>query len=159
MSEPEMLSSMARTYPGPPRTSLAKKFDTKYIPEPNTGCWLWLSTITSGGYGAVRGEKRGQGWLRAHRVAYELYREPIPADRELDHLCRVRCCVNPWHLEPVTRQVNVLRGMHANVVARRSGICARGHAMTVDPYRTGRLRCEICYHAARRAQRARRGRR
>lgn len=49
-------------------------------------------------------------WVYAHRAAYEALRGPIPEDRVLDHLCRVRRCYNPWHLEIVTIGENVRRG-------------------------------------------------
>src|SRR5437763_12827689 len=70
------------------------------------GCWRWQRALNEGGYGLVG---YGGKVARAHRVAYELFVGPIPLELELDHLCRVRRCVNPSHLEPVTRRENVLR--------------------------------------------------
>lgn len=77
-------------------------------PEPNSGCWLWTGNLSDNGYGVVEVRDRRR---RAHRVAYELVHGPIPSGLEPDHLCRVRCCINPAHLEPVTRQLNTLRGL------------------------------------------------
>jgi hypothetical protein len=57
----------------------------------------------------------------AHRFAYELLVGPIPEDLELDHLCRVRHCVNPAHLEPVTHLENILRGMRAAAQQAKGG--------------------------------------
>lgn len=68
-------------------------------------CWLWTGWRTNG-YG--RFTTNGKNW-RAHRFAFEEMRGPIPEGLQLDHLCRVRHCVNPDHLEPVTRQQNMLR--------------------------------------------------
>ena len=71
------------------------------------GCWLWTSTIVWNGYGQFRIDNRR---VYAHRFAYEQVNGTIPAGLDLDHLCRVRRCVNPAHLEPVTRRENLRRG-------------------------------------------------
>jgi hypothetical protein len=78
------------------------------ILEPNSGCWLWIGSQNSHGY--------GQLWLggrlrRAHRVSYELHKGPIPEGLELHHRCRAKFCVNPEHLEPVNRRQHVQIGM------------------------------------------------
>ncbi len=79
------------------------------------GCWLWRGG-TSNGYGLLHLSKNGRKTsVRAHRFAYEAMIGPIPKGLQLDHLCRVRSCVNPKHLEPVTNAENVRRG----VIARR----------------------------------------
>lgn len=77
-------------------------------------CWIWRGSI-SGGYGMVGWYNKVRG---AHRVAYEMLVGPIPEGLHLDHLCRVTACVNPAHLEPVTRGENVHRG---NVAKGRGG--------------------------------------
>ena len=76
--------------------------------EPNSGYWLWGGTTINSGYGMIN--RDGKKWL-AHRVAYELEKGPIPSGLVIDHLCRVRLCVNPAHLEAVPQSVNVRRGM------------------------------------------------
>jgi hypothetical protein len=79
------------------------------------GCWLWRGRIAPNGYGTI-------GKEYAHRVAYERARGPIPAGMELDHLCRVKACVNPDHLEVVTKSENAKRGLtgrHPKFTARR----------------------------------------
>lgn len=85
-------------------------------------CWLWQKARDYDGY--------GQGWIRgtsrkAHRLAYEEWRGEVPAGLQLDHLCRVRHCVNPDHLEPVTNIENIRRGL----LGRRwqTDRCIRGH--------------------------------
>src|SRR3990167_9081181 len=79
-------------------------------------CWLWKGSIDSQGYGRLSRRPRRS----AHRFSYQLLIGPIPPGRELDHLCRVRHCVNPDHLEAVTRRVNILRGMGAPAVLARA---------------------------------------
>lgn len=70
-----------------------------------TGCWL-TPVVRRDGYGqiSVKGKVH-----RAHRFYYEYLKGPVPEGLDLDHLCRNRACVNPDHLEPVTRQVNLRR--------------------------------------------------
>lgn len=123
---------------------------SRYIPEPNSGCWLWLGELNSAGYGRIsQGSNHNGTRVRslAHRVSYELAKGPIPEGLELDHLCRVRCCVNPGHLEPVTRSENNRRGdlMKRKGVPkpdgwgttkgrRRSTHCKNGHELPPMEY-------------------------
>jgi HNH endonuclease len=73
-----------------------------------TPCWLWNGTLDPKGY-ADRIHLFGKR-VEAHRVLYERTQGPVPNGLELDHLCRVRSCVNPAHLEPVTHTENMRRG-------------------------------------------------
>lgn len=73
-----------------------------------TPCWIWGKNLNDRGYGLFVGAS-ATGRV-AHRVIFERERGPVPAGLELDHLCRVRACVNPDHLEPVTHQENMRRG-------------------------------------------------
>lgn len=95
----------------------------KFLPEPNSGCWLWLGAMNSDGYGTVSVNGRSSA---AHRAVYEKYAGKIPAGLILDHLCRNPSCVNPGHLEPVTYKENYARA--PSVIAKReSQSCRRGH--------------------------------
>lgn len=86
-----------------------------YRVEPATGCWLWTGA-TSHGYGRV-GIAGTRRIAPAHRVYYEREYGPIPNGVEPDHLCRRRACVNPDHMELVTRQVNARRGAKSKLNA------------------------------------------
>jgi hypothetical protein len=88
-------------------------------------CWQWVGGRERKGYG--RFESRP-----AHRWAYEFFRADIPDGLYLDHLCRNRACVNPWHLEPVTNRVNILRGVSFAAVNAHKTHCIRGHEFTPE---------------------------
>lgn len=107
--------------------------DARIFPEPNSGCWLWSGPLFNTGYGAIlHAAKNGQ---LAHRVVYERERGPIPTGLQIDHLCRVRCCVNPDHLEPVTQQENIRRGLAGQASGLQQSSkteCVRGHVFSAD---------------------------
>lgn len=110
-------------------------------------CLLWVGEISKDGYGtrSVRGVG-GSSW--AHRWAYEEGVGPIPEWMTIDHLCRVRSCVNPAHLEAVTRGENVLRGEGPAAQAARKTHCPKGHEyagdnLYVNPT-TGYRLCQTC---------------
>jgi len=91
-------------------------------------CWEWRGQKLWSGYGRFFVWAPGGGGKRpAHRVAYELFIGPVPAGLDLDHLCRNRGCVNPDHLEPVTRRTNLLRGNTIPARKARQTHCCRGH--------------------------------
>lgn len=136
-----------------------ERFSRHVQPEPNSGCWLWIGALLPTGYGVFC--PVGSRTVGAHRFAFlEIAKREIPAGTELDHLCRVRSCVNPGHLEAVTRRVNFLRGQHPTAVRFLKNVCKYGHSMS-DAYRDRRGRkCRMCslerYHHAGYAQRKRR---
>ena len=81
----------------------------------DTPCWIWQRYIDhKHGYGIVTVWPNPKLQL-AHRVFYKLYRGHLPDDKPLDHLCRVRCCVNPQHLEIVTTAINTQRGIQSKL--------------------------------------------
>lgn len=118
---------------------LPERFWSKVSPEPNSGCWLWAA---SGSHGYGRFPFLKSEWLEkrgelAHRHAYKALVGPIPDGLELDHLCRVRCCVNPAHLEPVSHAENVRRG-NSGSNTRSKTHCPQGHPYEGDNLRIGK---------------------
>jgi hypothetical protein len=118
--------------------------------EKTPGCWLWSGALTHDGYGRFR---MPDGHVMAHRFAYELLVGPIPEGLVLDHVrargCVHRHCVRPDHLEPVTNEVNLLRG--DTFVAENA---AKSHCPAEHPYdeantirRNGRRICRTCEQA------------
>lgn len=99
-----------------------------------SGCWEWRGARSVWGYGVYWRRKVA---ARAHRVAWELERQRIPDDRQLDHLCRNRACVNPDHMEPVTGRENVMRGDGLAAANARKTHCWRGHALSGTNLRIG----------------------
>ena len=115
--------------------------------EKTEGCWLWTAYRRPDGYGQFR---VGSRMVKAHRFAYELLVGPIPDGRETDHLCRVRHCVNPAHLEPVTHRENTLRGDTPAARNAAKTHCPQGHPLAegnLVPFdlRRGRRRCLTCH--------------
>ncbi len=105
------------------------------------GCWKWTGTPHPAGYGSF--QFRQASYL-AHRVAYTWLKEPIPEGLDIDHLCRVRICVNPEHLEPVTRQVNLLRGHGVTAGNAAKTHCKHGHEFTEANTYIDNLGCRYC---------------
>lgn len=105
-----------------------------------SGCWLWLGRLDPCGY--ARFTIRGRPFL-VHRLLFSIFVGPIPDGYCLDHLCRVRNCVNPNHLEPVTRGENTRRGWPAQKTH-----CVNGHPYDeantyIRP--SGQRDCRACF--------------
>jgi hypothetical protein len=77
-----------------------------------TPCWIWQLALSKAGYGVYGGGSGDERGL-AHRWYWAERNGPVPDGLELDHLCRVRACVNPDHLEPVTHRENCRRAIGA----------------------------------------------
>lgn len=118
-------------------------------------CWLWIGAKDKDGYGHFR---LGNLQTLAHRASYEMHIGAIPKGLTLDHLCRIRHCVNPSHLEAVDCTTNTLRGIGFAAQAARRTHCPQGHIydllnthITLDGKRVCRT-CHRIYAARRRMQ-------
>lgn len=121
--------------------------------RPDLGhCWLWTAKTTEDGYGQTTFLGKD---VYAHRATYLTLIGDIATGLQLDHLCRVRNCVHPLHVEPVTPGVNTSRGLGAKGL-RRASHCSNGHLldeMNTDVWRNIR-RCKICRTRSRAQARA-----
>ncbi|KKL99549.1 hypothetical protein LCGC14_1813320 [marine sediment metagenome] len=123
------------------RQTTQERFDVKYLKMAD-GCWHWVAQIAPNGYGRMQ---MGLKADLAHRVSYTLHKGPIPEDAQIDHLCRVRKCVNPDHLEAVTCQENLLRGETRAAENAAKVICVNGHDLTDSWIRSnGARQCRQC---------------
>lgn len=112
-------------------SGLPENIEKRIIPEPNSGCWLWIGGIRDKkeNYGGCAWE--GKTW-RSHRLVYSLLCAPVSDELDIDHLCRNRICCNPDHLDPCTRKVNVLRGAGIAPNNAQKTHCPKGHAYTPE---------------------------
>lgn len=124
------------------------------------GCWLWKGALDEDGYGFFHVGYPSHS-RRAHLVSYEHFVGPVPKGLTLDHLCRVRPCVNPTHTESVTLATNVMRGEGPAPLNAAKTLCVKGHPL--DGENTGYSRasrkrggtakhrfCRICAAEAKR---------
>ena len=105
-------------------------------------CWEWHGTLIDG-YGSFTLSTCS---VRAHRVSYEMLVGPIPEGLQLDHLCRNRRCVNPWHLEPVPQLVNIRRGANCRATDEH---CAKGHAWSAETWSVQGHHRRVCHQCQR----------
>ena len=96
-----------------------------------SGCWTWTGAKNPNGYANFMYPRKGR-FTNAHVVSYLIFRGPIPPNLEIDHLCRIRHCVNPFHLELVTSAENNRRGYSASAINQRKTHCIYGHPLSGD---------------------------
>ena len=111
-------------------------------------CWLWQGGRNNSGYGSFR----GQG---VHRYAYEKWVGPIAPRMTIDHLCKVKLCINPTHLEAVSLRENILRGRGWVWHHVQATHCPQGHPYDAENtnHRRGRRYCRACERARDRGRR------
>lgn len=126
-----------------------ERFMAKVIPVPESGCWIWEGSLGRG-YGSVC--INGESYL-AHRVSYQIHKGEIPEGLTIDHLCRVRCCVNPDHLEAVTNKENILRGTSPTAHNHRKTHCINGHKLVPGNLKWNRNQFRQCHMCALQADR------
>ncbi len=137
------VSDLASVVPGFGDARLPPRFWRRVAPCPVTGCWLWSAWRTHSGYGSY---SEGSVKIVAHRAAYTAFVGAIPRGLELDHLCRVRGCCNPWHVEAVTHRVNMQRAERRgpNNFYLSKTHCPRGHAYSGDNLRVSKRGWRTC---------------
>ena len=116
-------------------------------------CWEWQAYVQQNGYGQFGVNNKVE---YSHRVSYTIFKGDIPLGLDLDHLCRNHKCVNPDHLESVTRKENSRRGENWQ---RNKTHCKRGHEYTpentyVQPSSKARI-CKICKRITRKESKLR----
>jgi hypothetical protein len=119
------------------RVPLEARFESKYIPEPNSGCWLWMGALLPFGYG-VLGAGGHTGTIRAHHAAWRIYRGDIPAGMWVLHKCDVPSCVNPDHLFLGTHQDNMrdCRQKGRSTYGDRSGTTRLRNDQAIEIFRS-----------------------
>ena len=143
----------------------AARFRTKHVVDGTTGCWTWCGSFFDKTRYSLFNVKCTDGVWRptvGHRVSYILHKGEIPSGFDIDHLCRNRRCVNPAHLEAVTRQLNFLRGAHETALLVSMNRCPKGHEFTEENTITrpnGKRECRTCTRARDRLRNRNGGRR
>lgn len=121
-----------------------ERFEELFIPEPNSGCWLWLNALNEDGYGHM---KVGNKTYLSHRLSHELFVGPVPDDKCVMHECDTPSCVNPGHLKIGTwGDNNTDRHNKGRTVIHWSGLCKRGHDLDTHGYhrKNGTRYCATC---------------
>lgn len=131
---------------GSPKKELAM-IRTREVTVNTDECWLWAGYVNEHGYGRIQNWQQKKH-LPAHRAVYEALVGVVPPGLEIDHLCNVRLCINPSHMETVTHKINMQRRFGID-------ICKRGHKLTPDNSmwavknkKTGQIgrQCKFCHN-------------
>jgi hypothetical protein len=128
-----------------------ERFESRIMRDPNSGCWLWTGCLNHGGYGRFWVDQQNAG-AATHRVSYFIkHKTEIPSHLEIDHLCKVKSCCNPDHLELVTHAVNIARITSRTPRNSKKTHCPEGHPYSgenlyIHRSKAGKINrlCQIC---------------
>lgn len=131
--------------PNTPAGSIEERFWAKVDKNGIGGCWTWMACINQDGYGNWT---IGKKTVRAHRMSWNLLRGDIPDGMFLDHVCRVRSCVNPDHLRVVTPKENAIsNSLSRQAINSTKTHCIRGHILAGEnliDHGRGYRNCRTC---------------
>lgn len=119
-------------------------------------CMLYGGSINTDGYGIILANGKQ---YRAHRIMYENWTKSSLGELYCDHLCRVRSCINPDHIEPVDNVTNIMRGEAPSAQNARKTHCSEGHEFTGRNLRVNKKGWRICRACAAAWQKRNRARR
>lgn len=112
------------------------------------GCWLWIAYLDRDGYGRFRDAKSKK--VYAHRFSYEYFCGLIQEGMVIDHICRVRNCVNPKHLRCVSVRDNVLKNSRSKQALNKvKTVCKNGHSFNSENTGTDKRGDRYCKQCAR----------
>lgn len=136
--------------------NLPSRFVSQIVIDEEKGCWVWIGATDTSGYGHAKW--KGQT-LSVHRIVWLIHNgESPPENMQLDHLCRVRSCCNPEHLEVVTPGENLRRGNSPSAIAARADQCRNGHRLSESRYISPsgkKMGCRLCRNERARQRRLR----
>ncbi len=129
-------------------TKAKKRLLSKVKFDEKTWCWNWTGHIAKAGYGRIGYKYSNHQAYEAYRLSYILFKGKLDPNLQIDHLCRNRRCVNPEHLEQVTKKENLLRGIGIGAKNKSKTHCPQGHEYTpentrISPANGGRC-CNEC---------------
>lgn len=127
--------------------TLLERIEARIERVPFSTCWYWVGGSNGEGYGQLSIDGRSRS---VHRLLYEASIAKIPDGKELNHLCEIKCCCNPAHLEAVTHAENMLYSSRKRTWVHNSAAnqthCKHGHPLSGSNLRMacGKRRCVIC---------------
>ncbi|MGO1069746.1 HNH endonuclease signature motif containing protein [Lysobacter sp. CA199] len=138
---------------------LADRLIAKSVVDTATECWRWMGSAQPTGYGQMWNGFRPE---QAHRIAYRTFIGPISPELEIDHICRKRDCINPFHLRQVTHRQNMQASESVMGVNARKTKCSRGHLLSGENLvltKSGTRQCRCCMNMSAKRYREARKRR
>lgn len=127
---------------------IIERFNAKWIPEPNTGCWLWIGSLNSKGYAVIQKPRMRGKYIQAHRLSYQIHVGEIPEGAHICHKCDTPACVNPNHLfvgnDFLNQSDKCKKGRHHN---QKKTQCKYGHeleASNLAKTKDGSRKCLKC---------------